>query len=116
MTADDLKEILSLSVQLLQWNRQAIDLPLIQLIREFLNELKPHSAVQSVAYDVVHINKAGANLVSGADPVVQIFDILGKILEMEEKLIGHTGQTLEQLLTNLQQRPIILNMLARMLQ
>jgi site-specific recombinase len=115
MTANDLKDILDLSVQLLKWNRQAIDDPFIQLIREFLNELKPHSAVQSVASDVIHINRAGANVTS-ADPVTQIFDVLTKILDMEEKLIGKTGQTLEQLLTNLQQRPIILNMLARMLQ
>ncbi len=101
MTVDEIRHVLNVTSEALILNKQMIDQSIIDTLRDLLIELKAKPEVMQ------NVNLKGDLSI---DKLLQNVD---GILNLEEKLIGAAGDSLIHLLTALQNKPIILSLLAR---
>jgi hypothetical protein len=96
MNASDLRQVLDQAVNMLQNNKAAVTPELLDAAKRLVEQLGP----------VMKDNQQFQNVLQGA----------GRVLEIEDQLINtNLTERLTEILTKLQNRPLILSLVARLL-
>ena len=106
MTGEALRELLATAEQALVTNKQVVTIDMIDLLKALSVELRGNPVMLK--------KLIGKNAeLKGDFPLDKICDIMDNILQLEEKLIGASGDTAITIANHLQRRPIILALLAK---